>query len=93
MATGCKPVAPWSYGGSNPPLCTRILYERLLRMNRFWVAMGAYVLLAILAWTQLTAPIPHSEFQLRHVVIAVLLALAVSTYMHRRDRESKEGRE
>ena len=19
MATGCKPVAPWSYGGSNPP--------------------------------------------------------------------------
>jgi uncharacterized membrane protein YadS len=62
-------------------------------MNRFWVAIGSYVVLAILAWTQLTAPIPHSDFQLRHVVIAVLLALAVSTWMHRRDRESKEGRE
>src|ERR1700757_5047799 len=23
MAAGCKPAAPWSYGGSNPPLCTR----------------------------------------------------------------------
>ncbi len=62
-------------------------------MNRFWMAMGAYVVLAILAWKQLDAPIPHSSFQVRHVVIAVLVALAVSTYMHRRDRESKEGRE
>ena len=62
-------------------------------MNRLWLAMGAYLVLAILAWTQLTAPIPHSDFQLRHVVIAVLLALAVSTWMHRRNRESTEGRE
>src|SRR3954462_1216327 len=23
-ATDCKSVAPWSYGGSNPPLCTRL---------------------------------------------------------------------
>ena len=34
------------------------------------------VVLAILAWTQLTAPIPHSEFQVRHVVLVILLALA-----------------
>jgi hypothetical protein len=60
-------------------------------MNRLWLAMGAYLVLAILAWTQLTAPIPHSDFQLRHVVIAVLLALSVSTYMHRRDRNDKSG--
>ena len=67
-----------------------------LVMNRLWVAMAAYVFLAGLAWTQLTAPIPHSEFQLRHVVVAILLALAVSTWMHRRDREApndaKNGR-
>ena len=56
-------------------------------MNRFWVAIGAYLVLAILAWTQLDAPIPHSGFQVRHVVIAILAALALSTYMHRRDRE------
>jgi len=59
-------------------------------MNRFWLAIGAYAGLAILAWTQLDAPIPHSEFQLRHVVLAVLFALAVSTYMHRRDREKPD---
>ena len=23
MAADCKSAAPWSYGGSNPPLCTR----------------------------------------------------------------------
>ena len=22
MAADCKSAAPWSYGGSNPPLCT-----------------------------------------------------------------------
>ena len=60
-------------------------------MNRFWVAIGAYLVLAILAWTQLDAPIPHSNFQLRHVVIAVLAALALSTYMHRRDRDSSKS--
>jgi len=58
-------------------------------MNRLWMALGAYALIAILAWTKLTAPIPHSNFQLRHVVIAVLAALSVSTWMHRRDRESE----
>jgi hypothetical protein len=56
-------------------------------MNRLWVALAAYLVLAILAWTQLTAAIPHSEFQVRHVVLAVLAALAISTWMHRRDRE------
>jgi hypothetical protein len=60
-------------------------------MNRFWVAIGAYLVLAIVAWKQLDAPIPHSSFQLRHVVIAILAALAVSTYLHRRDRETKSS--
>ena len=27
MAADCKSAAPWSYGGSNPPLCTRIVFE------------------------------------------------------------------
>ncbi len=61
-------------------------------MNRFWVAIGAYLVLAILAWKQLDAPIPHSNFQLRHVVIAILAALAFSTYLHRRDREAGEDK-
>ena len=85
MATGCKPVALRSYGGSNPPLCTMSL--KRLAMNRFLVAMGAYVVLAIVAWTKLTEPIPHSDFQVRHVVIVILLALATSTWLHRNDRK------
>ena len=29
MATGCKPVAPWSYGGSNPPPSTiGLIFEK-----------------------------------------------------------------
>jgi hypothetical protein len=58
-------------------------------MNRFWVAMAAYLVLAILAWKELDAPIPHSGFQLRHLVIVVLAALAISTFMHRRDRREE----
>ena len=59
-------------------------------MIRFLVAMGAYVVLAIVAWTQLTAPIPHSEFQVRHVVLVILLALATSTWLHRNDRKQSD---
>jgi hypothetical protein len=29
MATGCKPVAPWSYGGSNPPPSTKSFVDLL----------------------------------------------------------------
>jgi hypothetical protein len=30
MATGCKPVAPWSYGGSNPPLSTNFCLKAVV---------------------------------------------------------------
>jgi FtsH-binding integral membrane protein len=56
-------------------------------MNRVWMAMGAYALLAALAWINLTAAIPDTKFQVRHVVLVILAGLAVSTWMHRRDRE------
>ncbi len=56
-------------------------------MNRFWMAMGAYAFLAILAWMNLTAAIPDTKFQVRHVVLVILGGLAASTWVHRRDRE------
>jgi hypothetical protein len=38
MAADCKSAAPWSYGGSNPPLCTikAVVREQLsvVRMDR-----------------------------------------------------------
>ncbi len=33
MAADCKSAAPWSYGGSNPPLCTRN-WKYVLRGSR-----------------------------------------------------------
>ena len=58
-------------------------------MNRFWMAMGAYAFLAVLAWMNLTAAIPDTQFQVRHVVLVILGGLAVSTWVHRRDRDSR----
>jgi hypothetical protein len=57
-----------------------------LTMNRFVVAMGTYVVLATLAWIKLTARIPGSHYQVRHVVIVIMAAFALSTWVHRRDR-------
>jgi predicted anti-sigma-YlaC factor YlaD len=54
-------------------------------MNRFVVAMCTYAVLAAIAWVKLTAPIPGSQYQVRHVVIVIMAALAVSTWVHRRD--------
>ncbi len=67
MAADCKSAAPWSYGGSNPPLCTsfsafcnlrpggRIEAARVWSwMKRLWVALGVYAVLAGLAWTTIS---------------------------------------
>ena len=57
MAADCKSAAPWSYGGSNPPLCTRSLEYGLegasMRFEggkRKLVALAGLLILAVLAW-------------------------------------------
>ena len=60
-------------------------------MNRLWMAMGAYAFLAVLAWMNLTAAIPDTKFQVRHVVLVILAGLAVSTWVHRRDRNASRN--
>ena len=94
MAADCKSAAPWSYGGSNPPLSTRsVRVSEALRkkflMNKLSVAMGAYGLLAILAWQTLT------EEKFRWGVLVILGYFAVKTLLHWREqvreRESGEG--
>jgi hypothetical protein len=42
MAADCKSAAPWSYGGSNPPLCTMGWNAGVGHGNRAAVA-GAYL--------------------------------------------------
>src|ERR1700761_5980763 len=40
MAADCKSAAPWSYGGSNPPLCTIKLGWAVGREGRRWIGQG-----------------------------------------------------
>src|ERR1700759_4020111 len=60
MAADCKSAAPWSYGGSNPPLCTRRLdlgmegvSMRFEGVKRKFVALAGLAILALLAWQTL----------------------------------------
>jgi hypothetical protein len=66
MAADCKSAALWSYGGSNPPLCTRSFAVEVLSLSvadirdgaqnpaasrkRMWFALAAIAGLAALAW-------------------------------------------
>jgi hypothetical protein len=66
MVADCKSAALRSYGGSNPPLCTRILDLREMQMEqqkKFYVALAVYAVLALLAWimiddTPIYVPVP-----------------------------------
>ena len=81
MAADCKSAAPWSYGGSNPPLSTRILGMKL------GFTLAAYAVLALAAWMTL------SDARFRLGTLAVLAAIAVKTLLvwqrQRREREAE----
>ena len=70
MAADCKSAAPWSYEGSNPSLCTRI------EMNRLWVALIAYAVIAVLTWQTI------SDQRMRWVTWAILAMFAIRTLAH-----------
>jgi hypothetical protein len=80
MAAGCKPAAPWSYGGSNPPLCTRIWWS----VSKFAVAMAIFALLELLSWQTLSDP------KIRVVAMVIVAMFAVRTWVHHR-REMLES--
>ena len=81
MAAGCKPAAPWSYGGSNPPLCTRIS-----KVSRFSIALAVYGLLGLVAW--LTLP----DQKIRGLTLVLLAMFAVKSWLHHK-REALERNE
>ena len=78
-ATDCKSVAPWSYGGSNPPLCTRDLVLKL------WIALSAFLLLAVLAWQTL------DDGNIRLITLAILFLLALKTVTHEMRMRAESG--
>ena len=73
MAAGCKPAAPWSYGGSNPPLCTRIWF-----VSKFAAAMAIFVALELLSWLTL------SDEKIRVVAMVIIGMFAMRTWAQRR---------
>ena len=52
MVADCKSAALRSYGGSNPPLCTRLFFSAMSmqKRKRFYVALAIYAVLALLIW-------------------------------------------
>jgi hypothetical protein len=78
MAADCKSAAPWSYGGSNPPLSTRFVAGDEA-MGRLWLALGGLAALAGLAWLTL------NDQRVRLVTVLILFVFAVKVVVaHRR---------
>ena len=90
MAADCKSAAPWSYGGSNPPLCTSLKYKEGFALAvpiklRLALALLAYAVLGLLAWRTMQPD------KIRLVTFAILGLLAFRTVVHgiRMNRESE----
>ncbi len=86
MAADCKSAGPRIYGGSNPPLCTRF-YDECFPMNRLWLAMSAYAVLAILALTT----IDDRKFKLATLAALAFFAIRTLTVSRKNDREERDG--
>ena len=53
-------------------------------MNRLWIALGIYVLLALLAWQTL------SDQKIRWITWAILAMFAIRTIVHERRKQLTE---
>jgi hypothetical protein len=79
----------------------------MARANRFWIAIGAFVLLGILEWTTLSAETvrvvngpngePLLDISIRGVALMVLALFAFRSWIHYRrealEERSRSGRE
>jgi hypothetical protein len=79
----------------------------MARAKRFWIAMGAFVLLGILEWTTLSAETvrvvngpngePLLDISIRGVALMVLALFAFRSWIHSRrealEERSRSGRE
>jgi hypothetical protein len=54
-------------------------------VNRLFLALGAYVVLAVLSWTTI------SDQKIRLVTLAILAMFAVKTLLHRKDAMHADG--
>jgi hypothetical protein len=99
MAADCKSAAPWSYGGSNPPLCTTDVRAGLgeesepvemqadTSLNRrFRLALALYAVLGLLVWFTMGEGklLVHGKLvEMRLVPLIVIGGLALRTVVAR----------
>ena len=58
-------------------------------MNRLWVALGVYAVLAILVWTTIS----DQRFKLAALAILAMFAIRTLSWSRKLDREEREERE
>ena len=95
MAADCKSAAPWSYGGSNPPLCTiKAVISEQWSVNsdgadldrKYWIALALFAVLALLAWFTVgdgSVIVMGKPVEIRLVPLIVIGGLALRTVLAR----------
>ena len=75
MAADCKSAAPWSYGGSNPPLSTSFEAGSAgaVVMGRMAAALGALLMVAVMAARTLS----DERFRLATYVVLGFFAVRI----------------
>ena len=97
MAADCKSAALRSYGGSNPPLCTRLGVGQKVVMDlerRYWVALAIYAILGILIWFTLgdgTVHVAGREVKLKWIPALILAGFVFRTMLHRKAERLRRG--
>ncbi|MCU1284000.1 MAG: hypothetical protein JWO13_350 [Acidobacteriales bacterium] len=89
MAADCKSAAPWSYGGSNPPLSTSFEASSVwaVVMGRMVVALVALLILGVTATRTLT----DERFRLATLVVLGFFAVRIVLAHRLKAREAAEA--
>jgi hypothetical protein len=88
MAADCKSAAPWSYGGSNPPLSTSFEASSVwaVVMGRMLAALVALLIVGIAATRTLT----DQRFRLATLLILGFFAVRIVIAHRLKMREAAE---
>ena len=96
MAADCKSAAPCELRRfesspvhqvfTGPPTRAAFARDGVVVMNRFWVALGAYAVLAILA----AVTIADQKFKLATLAVLAMFAIRTLSWSRKLDREERD---
>jgi len=70
-------------------MTARVMANQKFAMNKFFVALGAYALLAVLAWTTLSDP----KFKFATLAILAMFALRTWSWNKKLEEERRQHRD